>query len=323
LNQNLKTWKFIQKSIDQGWKVILLYVLESKGSSPGRQGFFMAVNDQGNMAGSIGGGIMEHKFVELAKSILTNNSETNSVHLQVHSKSAPEHQSGMICSGEQTIFLHDIHEREKVQIVDLVSNLENKNIGWLYLSPEGIRFSVVEYGNVQGLEMNSVDDWKFQIKIGEKPIIHIIGGGHCSLALSKLMDFLDFEVHVYEDRPDLNTFVDNSFATKKVLVKHYSELSTEIPQNENHFVVVMTFGYRTDDQVIRALKDWKFAFLGVLGSRKKIEKMRMDYHAEGFDSGWLQSISAPVGLPIKSQTPEQIAVSIAAEIIGVMNKDLK
>ena len=64
-------WKLISDSLSQGASVMLLYVLQSSGSSPGRQGFAMAVNQSGQMAGSIGGGIMEHKFIEMAKEILS------------------------------------------------------------------------------------------------------------------------------------------------------------------------------------------------------------------------------------------------------------
>ena len=64
---NINTWMLADKSLNEKVAVMLLYVLESSGSSPGRQGFFMAVNEKGVMEGSVGGGIMEHKFVELAK----------------------------------------------------------------------------------------------------------------------------------------------------------------------------------------------------------------------------------------------------------------
>ena len=69
----LKTWKFILESLSKNIEVILLYVLESTGSSPGRQGFFMAITSNNEISGSIGGGIMEHKFVELSKELLQKN----------------------------------------------------------------------------------------------------------------------------------------------------------------------------------------------------------------------------------------------------------
>ena len=70
MNKPLRTWQFVLKQLLENIPVMLLYVLESKGSSPGRQGFFMAVNAAGETEGSIGGGIMEHKFIELAKESL-------------------------------------------------------------------------------------------------------------------------------------------------------------------------------------------------------------------------------------------------------------
>jgi xanthine dehydrogenase accessory factor len=70
--KSLSTWQLIYNSLQQQVAVMLLYVLESNGSSPGRQGFFMAVNLHGKMEGSLGGGIMEHKFVEMAKAKLKN-----------------------------------------------------------------------------------------------------------------------------------------------------------------------------------------------------------------------------------------------------------
>ena len=64
---NINTWMLADNSLNERLAVMLLYVLESSGSSPGRQGFFMVVNEKGVMEGSVGGGIMEHKFVERAK----------------------------------------------------------------------------------------------------------------------------------------------------------------------------------------------------------------------------------------------------------------
>src|SRR6476620_5706764 len=107
MNKQLSIWKLVIQSLQQNISVMLLYVLESHGSSPGRQGFFMAVNANGAMEGSIGGGIMEHKFVEMANEKLRVGSQESGVKRQVHDKLATN-QSGMICSGEQTILLYPI-----------------------------------------------------------------------------------------------------------------------------------------------------------------------------------------------------------------------
>jgi xanthine dehydrogenase accessory factor len=83
-------------------------------------------------------------------------------------------------------------------------------------------------------------------------------------------------------------------------------------------MVVMSFGYRSDDIAVRALLGKRFNYFGILGSKNKIEKMFAEYSAEGL-ANELKNIHAPVGIPIASQTPEEIAVSIAAEIIRVKN----
>jgi xanthine dehydrogenase accessory factor len=84
----------------------------------------------------------------------------------------------------------------------------------------------------------------------------------------------------------------------------------------------MTFGYRTDDEALRVLFNKEFRYLGLLGSKTKIEKMFADYRKESIDEQLLQRIYTPVGIPINSQTPEEIAISIAAQIICEKNKFL-
>jgi len=81
----------------------------------------------------------------------------------------------------------------------------------------------------------------------------------------------------------------------------------------------MTFGYRTDYTALKALLNKEFAYLGLLGSRTKVQKMIEDYHRQGISDEWLQRVHAPIGLDIRSHTPEEIAVSIAGEIIRVKN----
>jgi xanthine dehydrogenase accessory factor len=82
----------------------------------------------------------------------------------------------------------------------------------------------------------------------------------------------------------------------------------------------MTLGYKFDEIVIRKLIDRDFRYFGVLGSRAKMQTLLRDLRKEGFDQKKLNQIRTPIGLQINSQTPEEIAISIAAEIIAVKNK---
>ena len=323
--KSLPTWQLIHRSIQQQQPVLLLYVLESHGSSPGRQGFLMAVNAGGEMAGSIGGGIMEHKFVELAKEVLSQHQSDSTnpepaIRTQYHDKSAAHNQSGMICSGDQTILLYPIQPGDSAAVQAIVACLEQHKNGLLELSPAGIRFDSdqlpdVDYQFVKRSETN----WLYREKLGYKNQLSIIGGGHCALALSELMSRMDFYVRVFDDRPGLHTMELNDTAHEKIVLGSYNELANFIPTGPQQYVVVMTMGYRTDDLAIRALQGKVFAYVGVLGSKTKVEKLLSDYRLEGLDDAWLKRMQAPIGMAINSQTPEEIAVSIAAGIIQVKN----
>src|ERR1044071_5345994 len=161
--KTIVTWNLILDSFRRNIPVMLLYVLESSGSSPGRQGFFMAVNAHGEMEGSVGGGIMEHKFVEMAKARLMEEAAETSVHKQVHNKSAPKNQSGMICSGEQTILLYTVQEKDIVHINNIVTCLQKNKSGKLQLSPDGIIFeNRFPYSEAPyDFLFNSEEDWVY------------------------------------------------------------------------------------------------------------------------------------------------------------------
>ena len=323
MNRQLLPWKLIAESLQQNVPVMLLYVLESSGSSPGRQGFFMAVNAKGEMEGSIGGGIMEHKFVEMAKEklqVIDNALQETIIRKQIHDKAAAKNQSGMICSGEQTILLYHVLKKDAAPIQKLIFSLEQNKNGTLILTPEGIRFDQIVPEKDFGFSMKSEDAWIYKEKTGYKNQLFIIGGGHCALAFSKLMSEMDFYIQLYDNRQDLKTMIKNDTVHEKHIINSYTELTELIPPGSNHYVVIMTFGYRTDDIALKALLGKEFKYIGLLGSKTKIEKMFDDYRKEGIDKKLLQQIHTPIGIPIKSQTPEEIAISIAAEIIREKNK---
>jgi len=228
----------------------------------------------------------------------------------------------MICSGEQTILLYEVKETDHLTVRNIIASLEKNKNGTLILSPGGIQFNEAIPEKDFEYSFQSEDDWIYKEKTGYKNQLSIIGGGHCALAFSKLMRPMDFYIRIYDERKDLNTMMENEAAHEKHFIDSYAELKEKISQEYNHYVVIMTFGYRTDDVAVRALVGKEFKYIGLLGSRSKIEKMFDDYRKEGMKEDWLQRIHTPIGLAIKSQTPEEIAISIAAEIIEIKNRDL-
>ena len=112
----------------------------------------------------------------------------------------------------------------------------------------------------------------------------------------------------------------NEYVHEKTVVKSYAEIVALIPSGASHYIVIMTLGNRTDHLAISALVNKKLKYMGILGSKAKTKKLLSTLLAEGISPEFLNGIQAPVGLPIKSQTPEEIAVNIASEIIRVKNR---
>ncbi len=315
---NMQVWQFIQDKLNASLQVMLLYVLQSEGSSPGRQGFKMAVAVDGSFCGTIGGGIMEFKLVEKAKMLLQKN-ETEVLLIWQHHDKLHSEQSGMICSGNQLNAFVPLGFNQLHTINSILQSIKNNSQQIIKLSPLGIALvQDSKKENWQGFQQISKDNWWYGEWTNQQPIIHIIGGGHVGLALSEMMRFLNFYVHLYDDRDSLNTIQDNHFANEKHII-NYEKIGENFNNCEQDFVVIMTVGYRTDKLVLQQLLDKNYAYLGMLGSANKIKQLFEELTAEGISVEKLSKIFTPVGLNIYSKTTKEIAVSIAAEIIREKN----
>lgn len=321
--RDLPVWQLAAASLRAGAPVALLCVLRSAGSSPGRQGFKMAVTLV-ETAGSIGGGIMEHKFVELARQRLRTADARPLLRPQVHRREAPADRSGMMCSGEQDVLLLPLAPTDLPAVATIVAALQAHTGGGLELSA-AVGLQVQPAGSVPAFyAFEPGPDWRYREQLGFHHQVTIVGGGHVSLALSKVLALLDFELTVLDDRPDLPTLEANTFAHHQRVVS-YERVAAEIPPGPQRYVVVMTVGYRTDALVLRQLlgrtqEGHPYRYLGVMGSAAKVAELRRVLQEEGFAPEALAALHGPIGLPIHSRTPEEIAISVAAELISVRNR---
>ncbi|HEX8504405.1 MAG TPA: XdhC family protein, partial [Hymenobacter sp.] len=126
-------WTLAAASLRAGTPVALLYVVRSEGSSPGRQGFKMAVTPA-EVAGSIGGGVMEHKWVELARQRLPEPAATPLLRPQIHRREAPADRSGMMCSGEQEVLLWPLVATDLATVAAIEEALQSGGRGIVSLS---------------------------------------------------------------------------------------------------------------------------------------------------------------------------------------------
>jgi xanthine dehydrogenase accessory factor len=324
MKKELELWQFVAERLRRKQSAMLLVVAESAGSSPGRQGFKMAIAED-EMCGSIGGGLMEVRLVELAKgkSKKAKGKIDSEIIEQNHKKRAP-HPSGMICSGKQSVIFYKLNPSDLPTIRQIIDALENQQSKLLRISNSKFQIAENERGDFDfGFEQTSENEFLYEEKLGCKNRLYIVGGGHCALALSELMAQMDFYISLFDDRPQLNTLAKNKYVHRKHIIESYEQIGELIPSGASTYVVVMTLGYQSDETVIRRLLDKNFKYFGVLGSRAKMKTLLRNLEKENFPKDKLNRIHTPVGLPINSRTPEEIAVSIAAQIILVKNRKSK
>lgn len=255
MSKDIGLWQFIVDRLERGESVMLLVVVESSGSSPGRAGFKMALAGDGELFGSIGGGIMEMNLVEEAKSRLRSGDRKIGLVEQVHRNNV-EHASGMICSGRQTVISMALSGDDSPTVKQVKEGLSTGIARGFEISD--LKFQIVEMPSDEPRHYffkTSEAAFVYREKLDARAEICIIGGGHCALALSELMSKLGFRISIFDDRPGLNTLAKNAFADEIEIIESYESIADRVPQGDDVYVVGMTLGYASDALVIRQLID--------------------------------------------------------------------
>ncbi len=311
-------WQHILNKLKDNQKVYVLTVIENFGSSPGRKGFKMMVAEDDFIFGSIGGGVMEFSLVEEAQKLLSEEDLPTFIKKQIH-KGSIKDGSGMICSGEQTVAFHCLDSKYISIIESIISCIKKGKKGTLSLTSNSFSFSNEILENQFEYQINSNKNWFFNEHVGFKETLYIVGGGHVGVAVSEIFIKLGFYVVVFDNRENLNTLENNNFAHQKLVID-YNNIDKHIPQGSSSYIAIMTNKYTEDKIALSKLIKNDYQFIGVLGSKAKLQIMWEVLLKEGFTQDELDTIHAPIGLSIKSETPEEIAVSIAAQIIQIKNQ---
>lgn len=308
-------WNQILLNLKQNKKVVLLIVVENKGSSPGRQGFKMLVAEDGKRYGSIGGGTTEHKLVNRAEKMLAENILKPELHKQIHRTDEEMHKSGMICSGDNTVILYPLYDIHLDNIQEISGNaiLGYETTVKICLD----QFRSKSGATIQG-QFEFSGDNVYKEVVGYKHTVIIFGGGHVGSALSKQLKMLGFYVKVYDNRKELDTMTSNTYADEKHII-NYNELEKYIPEKKDVYTIIASFSHNNDKKILGKLLNKGLNYIGLMGSKNKVKEIFERLESEGFKRDDLDKVSAPIGVKIKSETPEEIAVSIAAEIIDIKN----
>jgi xanthine dehydrogenase accessory factor len=336
--------------------IALGIIIETIGSSPQVPGASAIFSADGLVAGTIGGGILEAR-AEIEAIAALKDQESRLIPYSLSGEITSEEEA--ICGGEVTILI-DIQTQDSVNALNrMKASLNSRHPGVLatliktssekriIISRKWIEKSDIfgdiaeEKGSPQYEEIkNTFRTGKpqlFLIKEGERggssqkillfleplfPQYHLViaGAGHIGKALAHLGNRLDFEVTVLDDRSEFAN-PENIPEADHLSVGDIGKTIRDIPKTPDTFVVIVTRGHSHDSVALRECITSNAGYIGMIGSARKIHLMQQKF----LDEGWatpeqFDRIFAPIGLEIQSKTVEEIAVSIAAQLVLVRNQ---
>lgn len=158
----------------------------------------------------------------------------------------------------------------------------------------------------------------FRERIGRQPKLIICGAGHVSVPIIKMGKMLGFAVTVLEDRP---RFADNARAAgaDTVICEAFEKALEGIHGDSDSWFVIVTRGHRYDTICLENILHKTYAYVGMMGSRRRVAIVKDQLEESGISRETLDAVHTPIGLKIGAETPEEIAVSVMAEIIQVKN----
>ncbi|HAY33440.1 MAG TPA: XdhC family protein [Ignavibacteria bacterium] len=324
---HLQIWNFIFRELSENKNVILYSVVRHTKGSPGKTGFRMAVSENGNQTGSVGGGIMEFELIKNSRVIFQTGKTVNSVENLIHHRGRsvsitdlPVRESGLICSGSQTVTANFISDKDLHTVQKIIKSFNNWKKIYLIIGCGGLKIRTSgKFGNQRyTFRFSGINDWQFIENTGLRDSVLIAGAGHVGIALYNLLSALDLNIILYDDRKGLKVDL-NNFSQSKFITKAFSDTGKVALKYNVNFAVIVTTNFNSDKQALMQLLNIDLKYLGLMGTKSKIKKIFMDALKEGADKNLLRKVKAPVGIDISSNTPEEIAVSIAAEIIKTRN----
>jgi xanthine dehydrogenase accessory factor len=326
--------------LEAGESFALATIIEQQGSTPRGIGTQMIIRTDGRIIGTLGGGGSEAQTIARAPEIIAGNA---AILLTVNMTGEDAAGSDMICGGIVRILLQCVQPSQLPTFRKLQDAENARQKGWLVTLIEGQSHDLVfvdEQGqchsvpalpeNLRAYCLDAAHSSMHtqhmpQISIFARPLrpkgrMYIFGAGHVALDTAKVCGLLGFETTVLDDRQE---FLDEHRfpESQRVLVPDFDHIP-DLPVDEETYIVIMTRGHLGDRQCLdwALARDDRAAYIGMIGSRHKRAIMDDRLRQQGISDERLARIHSPIGLPIQAQTPAEIAVSIAAELIQLYNK---
>jgi len=296
-----QAWAALACELEAGRPCALVVVAERRGSGPGWPGALLAVGVGGPLAGTIGGGPSEEALAAEVAAGLARGALRPRLVVQTHRPGAPT-ASGLACGGDQTVAVASLAPAQAAGVAEVADALAaGRRAGW----------TLTDGGWAPGIAGGAGfarrgDGWGFAHESGPTHAVWVVGAGHVGRALVPLLLALDFRVGVIDERPGLAATAGGHAAYDLA----YERLAEVVAPGERVFVTLATHAPDRDAAALDAVAGLGFGYVGVIGSAAKVHRLLSG-------RGRTPSLHAPMGLPIGSRTPEEVAVSVAAELVAV------
>ena len=312
-----------------GRDCVLVSLIADSGSAPRGKGSLMLVGADGRIAGTVGGGAIERRCEQMARSLLAE--RRSDVHDFILRANGTE-DLGMICGGDVTAHFQFIPAESALWDGALrlaqARTTEHRR-GWLILREDGGTPTLAADGQClsgEQLDAQTLDTLchkvcvraggRFSLPLPTGDRVIIFGAGHVAQSLCPVLRSVDFSPVIYDPRPELVTqalFPD----AEALICGDFTKISDHLTITDEDYLVVMTHGHIHDFTVEEYALRGAFAYLGVIGSRRKIAAVNERLLNSGVSPERLRDVHTPIGLNIKAVTPAEIAISIAGEMILV------
>lgn len=344
----------ILEQIRSGSRIVLATVVHTTGSTPQKPGSSALFGESGLLAGTIGGGPLEGEVQHIAESVLISGF-SDYFYFNLNNEAGSD---GAICGGEAGVLVDanpsvnmaaleamesSLSRRIEGKLLTVVSqkNGNGRTIRRYWISnsssddlPGGMDPAfrelleahlkpAVEDG-FTSIDLTSIPDHLVKLAYLEDimPRSHllIVGGGHVGKALAHLGSLLDFEVSVLDDRREFASR-DHIPDADHLVVGEAGKSLEEFNPGPDTYIVIVTRGHQHDGEALKTCIGSGAAYIGMIGSKHKVGLMKKQFLEEGWATPdqW-SAIHAPIGLPIGSQTVQEIAVSIAAQLVEVRKR---
>lgn len=332
----------ISALVENGDDMVLATILNKSGSAPREEGTKMLIKKDFSIIGTIGGGLLEAMTIKLSAKVFANQKHI----IEEFNLSNKEASSlGMVCGGDVKVLLEyiDYKDTQMIKVYQKANDLKTNRVDFVMITRLSDDQRDVKWICTVG-ELYGSEDEKAQniakiiredfnnIKIQElllenerfliEPTFNfesvcIIGAGHVAQKIADLTKNLGFYTVVIDDRETFANTERFPTADEVKVIPAFNNLQDYVIIDHNSYIIIVTRGHAYDKEVLAQMLKTEAKYIGMIGSRSKRESTYNCLLNEGFTLKDLERVYCPIGLNIYADTPEEIAISIAAELIKV------